>query len=489
MERLRARVDAFLSALEEERYQIDLAQRRPPALGELFEAGADLFSTERITEVQRALAGSGGGEERRNRALLEFLARGRALARAGEQLDQRLGWEVFGAVPLAESRIPIRQIDGALGVAGDPERRHAIEQAHLEVLAEQVYLADDFIARHRDGIGELGYGSHVEAFQILGSIDLYAIAKEGERFLAETDGGYRELLAYHLPKVAGVEAEDATAADGVRLEAASEYDSLLRGGEGHRAVLEAIGSTGIDPLADGRIQVEWEAYLGVAAGAVCRTFAVPERIRLAVSPRSGRPSVESFLRSYGFALHHAYTDPALPIEHRRLGDESVPLGTAALFESLLREPQFLTRVYGFSRGMLPDYLALATLCHHLQLRREIGRLRFELACYGEGADAAVFADLMTEATRLKHDPRAASWSLGVEFTSARRLRGAQLGTILSDAVRNRFDEDWFRNPATGEYLKSMFENGRRYSAPELAVQLSSMQLSWAGVVRGLGAAG
>ena len=485
MDRLRSRIESFLTALERERYELDLAQRRRPELGELYQRASDLFSIDRITEVQRALAGSGGAEERRHRALLEFLAGGRAFAAAGDPLDQKLAWEVFGSVPVEENRIPVRQIDGALAVAGDPERRHAIADAHLQVLAEQDYLAIDFLRRHQDGIAELGYGSHVEAFQVLGSIDLQAIVREGERFLEQTEGLYRELLAWYLPRVAGVEPGRARAADGVRLSAAPEYDVQLRGGEGNRAVLDALSATGLDPLAEGRIVVEWDAYLGSAAGATCRTIMVPDEVRLSVTPRSGRIAVESFLGSYGLALHAAYTDPSLPVEQRRLGDGSVPRGIGALFESLLRTPDFLARVYGFGRNILPEYLRLASLCTLLSVRRDIGLLRFELAHYGDSADPAAFADSLTEATGLLHDPRAAAWSISGEFTTARRLRGAQLGAVIADTLRNRFDADWFRNPAVGEHLRGILENGRRYSATELAVQLSSSQLSWAPLITSL----
>src|SRR5690606_26097885 len=129
-------------AAEEERYELAKSQRRRPALGSLYLANDDLFSVERITEVQRALAGSAGTEERRLRSLLDFVARGRAMAVAGEALDRRLGWEVFGSVAVAESRIPHRQIGGALRLAAEPARRHAIEAEHLEALDDQFYLAE-----------------------------------------------------------------------------------------------------------------------------------------------------------------------------------------------------------------------------------------------------------------------------------------------------------------------------------------------------------
>ena len=212
-ELLRDWIDSFLTAAEDERYQIELAQRRDPALGALYAASSALFSVARITEVQRVLAGSAGMEERRLRSILEFLARGRAMLGEADSLDQRLEWEVFGTVPIDDNRIPHRQILGALRLAGDPHRRHAIEEAHLRTLEDQSYVAEDFLTRQREGIAELGYRSQVDAYQILGGIDLRATLRDGERFLEESSDLYFDLLAWYLPRTAGVALGEATAAE------------------------------------------------------------------------------------------------------------------------------------------------------------------------------------------------------------------------------------------------------------------------------------
>lgn len=478
-------IDSFLTAAAEEWQRIDLAQRRRPELGVLYAANADLFSLEQITKTQRLLAGAAGVEERRLRSVLEFLARGRALAVAAKSLDERLAWDVFGAVEIDESRIPHRRIPAALRLAADPERRRAIEEAHLSLLDDQRHLAEDFLDRQREGIAELGYGSHVTAYQILGNVDLLAIARDGERFLNDTQALYFELLEWHLPRVAGVELGRATAADATRLEAAVEYDSHLPGGDANRRVIGAVAESGLDPVAEGRLQIEWETYLGGHASAVCRAFRVPDSVWLAVAPRSGRPALSSFLSAYGQALHHAYTDPDLPIEQRRLGDESVPLASGGIFESLLSSPAFLTRLYDFPRSRMADYLRLSALCTLLAVRREVARLHFGLAFYDEGAGDEVYAEILTEATGFRHDAREAVWRIDPEFGPARRLRAAQLAAIQTAVLRNRFDVDWFRNPSAGVYLREQFSHGRRFSAQELAVQLGARKLGFEAVLAGI----
>jgi hypothetical protein len=480
-----SRIDAFLAALEEERFEIDLARRRQPALGRLYARNADLFSLARIAEVQRDLAGLTGVDERRARALLEFLARGRAQYHAAAALDQRLRWEIFGSIEVGDDRIPIRQVPAALAIAEDPDRRHAIEESHLAARDEQRHFAEAYLSRHREGLAEVGYGTHVEALQILGEIDLHAIAREGERFLDETDGVYRELLAWHLPRLAAVSVRDATAADAWRLEAAIDYDRFLTGGDRTRGIFDLVAGTGLDPYAEGRIEVTWGAYLGVAAGAVCRAPGVPEPVRLAVSTRSGRLAIGSFLTAFGTALHTAYTDPALPAEQRRLGDESVPAAVGCLFRSLLLSRSFLGRAFGMPKTEIAAYLRLEALATLLSVRREIGLLRWGLALHGDRAEPGVYAELLTEATAVRHDPRAALWEVDGEFAAARGIRAAQLGATLGQQLRSRFDEDWFRNPAAGPHLRNLFATGRQFSAPELSVQLSSTPLGFGPVLEEL----
>lgn len=478
LDSLREWIDSFLAAAEAERFEIGLAHRRWPQLGELYERNADLFSIARITEVQRALAAVSGTEERRLRSVLEFLARGRALLVARDPLDQRLGWEMMEEVPLEGSRIPQRQIGPALALAADPDRRRAISEAHLSLLEEQRYLPEEFLHRQRDGIAELGYGSHVESYQILAGLDLRVVAREGARFLEQSADLYFELLGWHLPRLTGVAPGEARASDAERLNAAVDYDSIFSGADRYRGILESLDSAGLDPSAEGRIRIERDVNLSGGAGGIAGPIRVPEEVRLAIAARAGKPAASSFLRALGIALHSGYTDPDLPVEQRRLADESVTLASGGLCESLLRNPAFLRQLYDFPKERLGDFLALTVLGALFTLRRDIALLHFEIEFYDEQADGARFAELLTEATGFRHDPRAAVWQVSSEFAPAGKLRAAQLAAIHAQTLRQRFDEDWFRNPEAGAYLRDLFSQGRRYSAPELAIQLSSAPLGY-----------
>ena len=178
----------------------------------------------------------------------------------------------------------------------------------------------------------------------------------------------------------------------------------------------------------------------------------------------------------GAALHLGYTDPTLPMEERHLGDRTVIEASGDLFAGLLRNQEFLSRTFGLSRARTDEFLKRETLMELMRLRREIAALSYGLAFYGHGASAEVYAEVSAEATHLRHDPRAAAWSIDVELRSGTRLRAVALAAIYEEVLRNRFDEDWFRNPAAGGFLRDLFSNGSRHSADDLARQLGASPL-------------
>ena len=60
--------------------------------------------------------------------------------------------------------------------------------------------------------------------------------------------------------------------------------------------------------------------------------------------------------------------------------------------------------------------------------------------------------------------------------AARYLRGRMLSAQLRRELRERFDDDWYRNPQAGPFLGDWFAHGLRFSAADLAATLGTDQL-------------
>lgn len=480
IERLRERVESLLGAIARERHALAVSEMRGSAVGAAYTQGSEIFDRGRISEVQRVLAGSSGAEEKRIRSLLEFLVHGRAACAAASELDQILTWEARTTVEAGDRSIRLRQVLPAIADTADVEERRALREARLDAIDEQTPLLEGYLARQRETVVELGYGSYVESCEVLSGIDIRGLARDGARFLAATEDEYRELLGWYLPRMTGVEAADAVGAEGLRLERAAPYDRVF-GSNMIWGLQTLLAETRLDVLAEGRIVVETRRALATGQVSSLHALHVPERLVMEIAPAVGRAAHQGFLEHLGTALHLANTDPDLPVEQRWLGDESVPLAMGRVFAALLRNPVLLTRFYRMPAGELDDYLRFARLLRLLTVRRDIGELQFQLALLEEPDSREVrarYTELLSAASGLRYDARGALVAAEPGFRVARRLRAEQLQTVISNHLRDRFDEDWFRNPRAGDALLALFRPGQSFTASEIAVQLSSRPLAF-----------
>jgi hypothetical protein len=105
------------------------------------------------------------------------------------------------------------------------------------------------------------------------------------------------------------------------------------------------------------------------------------------------------------------------------------------------------------------------------LRRYAAKLRYELELHGASsleAGSAAYAPLLSDATGFRYPPEDALLDLDDGFYAARYLRAWQLEALLAALLRERFDEDWFRNPRCGQWLLDLFSRGQRDDAASLA---------------------
>jgi hypothetical protein len=480
LERLRSRSEGFLERAGREWYEVVRDPARRSAYGARYAEAADLFSLARISEAQRAVSESAGLEERRARFLLAFLVRGRARCAAAVELDRRLDFETLGAVELGERRIAPSAIPARLARTEDPGERRALEEAWLDALAVEEPVFHDLLQREREVYEELGYGSLLESCEILSETDLHALAREGARTLEESEGELRELLDWFLPRVAGVAPREATAGDRFALWWAAPTAPLFGEPAALRNSIHLLANAGLAPLAGGRIRLERRGEVRRTAGALACPLRIPQSIALVYSGGAGLSTHHAELSALGRAMHAGYTDPDLALEFRWMGDEAVPLAWGALLGGLLFDASFVRDRYGAGSARLAEHRRISALLLLLRLRRRVALLRVAMAwCAARGLPevAEEYPTLLETATGLRHDPRQAAWDVGLPSEAAAYLRAEQLGAILREHLRERFDEDWYRNPRAGEALVHLLRDGRRFTAAELAVQLTSRPLS------------
>jgi hypothetical protein len=177
----------------------------------------------------------------------------------------------------------------------------------------------------------------------------------------------------------------------------------------------------------------------------------------------------SLLGAHGAALHAAHAGADAPGEARYAGDAAVRLGVGRLFAGLLGDEGWLRRYAGLDRARAEAVRRHAGFVALREARREAAALRLAVAVLGgevpasEAADAGVV--LVHEATGARAPAAdlvddAAPW-----LRPAARVRGALFAAWAADALRERFDEDWWRNPRAGPWVAAELCAGGNVAPP------------------------
>ena len=457
---LRRRGEEMCGELGLESYRTGAGLTAESHYAEIFGRYPDL-ADEQAVEVARG-----------HRELLEWVVDNR-VGHAVAALDDRLhAWEAQAVVALPGGEtLPYQR--AAIEIANEPQRprRLAIEGARRAVLKEPSAIREQRLSLEREMLAALGMGDQVAARSALSGVDLPALGAACAGFLAATadlyHGTLREVLRGELSLAPGT----ADRADAAYLFRGAGYDEFFPGSELVTTARRQLAEMGLDAEAGGRIRYDADDRERKRSRAFCSPVHVPDEVYLVIRPFGGQTDYRAFWHELGHAQHFANIARDLPFEHRWLGDNSVTEAFAMLFEHMVFAPSWLARYTGLRgerQGAFRRSQAFALLAI---LRRYAAKLRYELELHRAPslqAGAAAYAPMLSEATGFRYASEDALLDLDDGFYAARYLRAWQLEALLATSLRDRFDEDWFRNPRCGQWLLDLFSRGQRDDAVALA---------------------
>jgi len=208
---------------------------------------------------------------------------------------------------------------------------------------------------------------------------------------------------------------------------------------------------------------------------------VPDEVWLVIRPHGGYVDYRSFWHELGHALHFGHASKELPFEHRWLGDNSVTEGFAILFEHMLVAGPWLSRYAGVRGERLQQFLRDQAFNGLALVRRYAAKLQYELELQRAPTFKSMaprYVELLTEATGFRYESEDALLDLDDAFYAARYLRAWQLEAGLREHLRDRFDEDFFRNPRTGPFVLGLMARGQRDDADSLSREVLGSSLSF-----------
>ena len=468
---IRDRAERFHAAVLEEMFD-GMSGRKPwPELQPLYATQRLLAWEETAPAIERELAGASGESERQLRRLLGWAGEHQVRADNVDLDDEYRVWHSTASVELDEMQVPVRRLDAMIESEPDRQVRAGLADIRADAHSVIVPLQLDRLNRWRISAEELGYGSHRQAVQRLNGVNLASTLREARRLLSETRELYETELDRQLSRHVGDIDGEAEAHDIEWLAGMDWLDLPCRESSILDTVRTDLSEIGLDLEEGGRVDLTIEAFPGPGMKAFCSPIRVPDRVVLFVTPTVTPGSCRKLLWEIGETVHWSRTDPSLPFEYRSIGDRSVAEAHGALFANLALNPDWVRRARGIEGRPLEDYLRLAAFLDLYDLRRLAARLQFDLeVCESDrpGSLGARWAELMYDATRVRHDPRGFLTRLGQRFGSARELRARLLSAPLARALEDRFDTDWFRNPRSGKFLGQWLAGGLSRDATELS---------------------
>jgi hypothetical protein len=493
IERLRQEGQAFMEELSREYYLAGAGKKPTADLQPIYARHSRVTSRESLAMVrERFRQTEVGTEERRQaRMLLEWLVELQSSRELASLEEREIEWENSTVLQLdGASELEFQRAAIELATSRDRRKRLEIEKAkNAAVSSGLAPLRRERFERERQIIEAIeiadGYN---QTFEQLAGVDLKDLATQCEQFLADTQALWDDTFPRFVRKVLQIDPAEATRSDALALFHGHEFDEQFPSSSMEWEIRRQVREMGIDPIAGGRVLYDTEDRPGKRSRAFCAATRIPEEVYLVLRPHGGQSDWSTFLHELGHSLHFGYMRATLPFEYRWLGDNSITEGYAMLFDHLMHDPGWLKRYTPLSAGKLDAFIRAAAFYELHMLRRYTAKLLYEIDLHGGQVPLAALPDLyverLTNATRFKYDRSEAFVDVDPRFYATRYLRAWQLQALITETLRERFNEDWWRNPHAGPWIvDELFAEGQRELATEQALRVSGKQLGFAPLLR------
>jgi hypothetical protein len=490
---LRARGEAFMEEISREFYLAHSGHKPTAELQAIYARYSPILGQDALALTLDAFrnAPPGSDDQRSAQLLLDWQAESQSSRQLAALDEREIAWEGGAAIRLEDGReIPFESISIEMANSTDRHERHAIEAARATLVGRELDpIRRERFQRERDITEQLGLApSYNATFELLSGVSLAQLKSECEGFLRDTQALWDDVLPEFAKRVLGMDGKQLTRADGLALFRAREFDRYFPAGRMEASIRTQVLEMGIDPLAAGRITLDTGDRPGKRARAFCAPVRVPAEVYLVLRPHGGQADWSTFLHELGHSLHFAYMRPDLPFEFRWLGDNSITESYAMLFDHLMEAPGWLTRYTELDPAVLPRFMRSAGFEELHFLRRYSAKLIYEIELYGGTVRWDSLPDLyveqLTGATTFRYNRADAFVDVDPRYYAVRYLRAWQLQALITEILVERYDDDWWRNPRAGPWVRSaLFGEGQRELAHEQAQRIAGKTLSFAPLVR------
>ncbi len=455
--------DRFLAELDEEYYLHFAGLKDTLELEPIYERHAGLTGRDRVDSIGAAV-----GDSSRVRELWRFACEGYIGAARREHDERIAALEAELTASLDGEEIPFRALRSRLANEPDRERRERLDRSRVELTEEHLLPVqlEAWQAAHL-AAADLGGSTYLDLYRRFG-FPLDELAGQCEEVLEATERLYEQSIDSVLRSRARVGLDEAARWDVTRVFRAPEWDRAFPGPGMLPALEGTLADLGIDLRGQRNIQLDLEQRPRKTPRAFCAPIEIPERVVLVIAPIGGVDDWGALFHEAGHAEHFAHTSSSLSVEERRLGDNAVTEGWAALLDGLTSDPAWLSRRLDVPRPH--DFAAESAATYLYRVRRYCAKLLYELELHA-AADVAElqprYVELISEA--LKIEPSEADYLGDVDagFYASSYLRSWAFEAHMRTFLREQFGAAWFSRREAGSLLRELWSLGQSQTADEL----------------------
>jgi hypothetical protein len=445
----------------------------------IVERYAYLFSREQVEALRHAEEEAADENEReRLYRLRKTCEAGLIAAEITEQEDELENKVLAARVTFRGTEMPLRSAQARLAVLPSYADREELGRIMGD---ETVKFNDDRLellrALERLEAEVSGVPDPIERTEELKGISLRELAGALADARGRSDAVYGPLRERWFDRLLGHERDPLPSSyHGAYLRRLSPLEASYPRERSTEICLTTLRELGFDAESQPNIRLDLEDRPQKSPRARVIPSDPPDVVHLITRPHGGLRDYEAFLHEAGHALHFAGCDPRLPFAFRSVSrDNALTEIYSYVVQSVAREPGWHERHFDLSREEARENSEAAGFIAMLMFRRSVGKLDFELEFWSrfwdDGAAPELFGELITDAIGLRQRADFYLVDMDEGFYSADYLRAYIRSAQVRDYLRRDVGEDWWRNPKSGEFLRSLMAEGTRPTSEAVAARL------------------
>lgn len=363
----------------------------------------------------------------------------------------------------------------------DANRRRDLYARRADVINGTQDLRAERLEKLHSGAGELGYENYLAMRRELRGIDYEKLVTPANQILSITESRYISALSPLLARETSVSMDEATAADLGHLQRYVRFDAFFGREQMPRIYRELFAAWGFKTEHQSNVEIDSAARPNKQLQAFSSPIQVPDEIKLAVNFVGGQSNYREFLREAGHAQHFAWASRNLYPEFQFTGDAAVGEAWGMLLENLLLDQSWVTGTFGFVENA--EFRHALAVFRLMNIRRQAAKLIYEAEFHSEkltgkllGGAGPRYAELMTDAVRVRFDETEYLREVSDDLRSASFLRAAMFEAQMRDHLKTKFGSRWWASAKAGEMLIDLWNTGQRYSVEELAAMIGLGEL-------------